>query len=108
MAKDQKAGRCVCPGCSRHCSMDAPRCKYGKKYFAKCCPCPAIAEKAGKARKWKDALEKDGLIRRLLKTGKRIRKGLKRGEITESALLSRLTPSEKESLEAVLEKLNIL
>jgi len=25
----------VCPGCSKHCPMGSPRCKYGRKYFEK-------------------------------------------------------------------------
>ena len=95
-----------CPGCSKHCPMGCERCKHGKNYFAKRCPraesvCP-ICKKSGK---WKNALEKGGLIFFLLKTAKRIKKELKAGRTDETRLLSRLTPSEKEALESILKKL---
>lgn len=107
--KINKKGFPCCPGCSRHCPMGSARCKYGKNYFAKHCPCPNTAELPCRNRgnKWKDTLEKGGLIFLLLKSGKRIKKALKRGEIQEETLLARLTPSEKETLERLLKKLEI-
>ena len=107
MAKDKKIKGCVCPGCSRHCPIGTPKCKYGRNYFAKCQPCPKAAEHPceAKSRKWKESVKKGGLTHLLLKSAKSIKKGLKRGVLTEEALLSRLTPSEKESLEAIMKKL---
>ena len=107
MAKDKKIKGCVCPGCSRHCPMGTARCKYGRNYFAKCRPCPKAQEQSSEAspRKWKKSIEKGGLTHLFMKTAKEIKKGLKRGVLSEEALLSRLNPTEKESLEAILNKL---
>ena len=107
MAKVKKIKGCVCPGCSRHCPMSAPKCKYGRNYSAKCQPCPKTSEQTSEAKpgKWKKSIEKGGLTHQLLRTAKTIKKGLKHGQLSEEALLRRLTPPEAENLEAILKKL---
>lgn len=102
-----------CPGCSRHCPLSAPRCKYGCRYAQKCaasaassCAANGCKSRDKHSRKWKKCIEKGGLLHLLLKSGKHIKKGLQKGSVTEEKLLSALTPSEKESLEAILRKLD--
>ena len=111
--KEKKHGKELrCPGCSKHCPLSAPKCKYGCRYAQKCaasaaanCAANGCKSTDKHSRKWKKRVEKGGLLHLLLKTGKRIKKGLHRDSVTEEKLLSMLAPSEKESLEAILRKL---
>ena len=97
-----KKEKCRCPGCSRHCCLDAPRCKYGCRYCQKSQP----AEKKTKKHKWRQFVQADGALAQLIDTGRRARKALARGEAVEAQLLASLSPEEQESLRALLEKLN--
>ena len=105
MKKDQIP---VCPGCSKHCPLSAPRCKYGRNYAGKIQLNPDQApdtRKKGKLR-WKALLARDGVIRQLLTTGKQIKKALRHGCITEAQLLDLLSVPEQEALLTMLARLH--
>lgn len=96
----------VCPGCSRHCPMGAPRCKYGVRYFAQ------LEEKTEKkaaapAHKWEKLVARDGLGWQVLSAGCAVKKTLRRGEATEEQIFAVLTPEEKTVLIEILKKLEI-
>ena len=108
MAKD----RDVCPGCSRHCPMGQPRCKYGQKYFEK--RQKQQAEQALRAQeehpsgrhcKWEKYIKEGGLTWKLLWAGKKSKKALRRKKKTEMQLMSALTETEKEQLGVLLDKI---
>ena len=77
----------VCPCCKRHCSVDCPRCKCGKKYFA---------EKRSKedTPKWAQNLSPDGPVFQLLLTSKRVKKALRKETVTESCLFDAFSPQD--------------
>ena len=105
-----------CPGCRKGCSADAPRCKYGKKYFAKLSsaqePCAEKKREAheklfrrGKKRKWEKNVEREGMLWHFLMVGRGIKKMLLAGKIREEEIWDALSSSEKEALESILEKM---
>ena len=101
----------ICPGCKRHCTADAPRCKYGRAYFSKCRKAESKAgtpEKdcGGKRRKWEKYVERGGTAWLLLDTGRRAKKALLRRRITEEKLLAPLSIDEREKLRSLLAKLD--
>jgi len=96
MKKEQSG---VCPGCKRRCQADALRCKYGRAYFAK------MAAQQYEY-KWEAYTEKGGLAWRLLLTGRRVKKALRKGRATEAEVFSALTAQEQETLSALLSKLH--
>ena len=92
----------TCPGCKRRCPSCRPCCKYGKKYFS---ACYAKTENK-KTTKWQQKLDQEGWVYLLLKTGKGIKKQLKKNKTTEKEILSRLTPSDSALLYEILKKLS--
>lgn len=92
-----------CPGCSRHCSENAPRCKYGRAYFAKQ---QAKAEKSAHTYKWEANVSRGGLVWKLLFVNRRLKKAVCKGRVQEEALLQALTADEQALLHTVLEKLD--
>ncbi|MBQ4089491.1 MAG: hypothetical protein IJC56_06395 [Clostridia bacterium] len=100
--KNNNSGRC--PGCGKHCPMANVKCKYGQRYFAK------QAEQAGKnveekKYKWEKLVERGGLAWSLLAAGKKMKKRLKKKELTEAQLMMRLTEEERDQLSGLLNKL---
>lgn len=106
----------VCPGCRKGCSADAPRCKYGKMYFAQQeigtgCRTEERAETCESPyghcskRKWEKRVERHGLAWRFLMIGRGMKKMLMEGAIAEEELFDTLSNSEKQVLAAALEKL---
>ena len=106
----------VCPGCRKGCSADAPRCKYGKMYFAQNNrgqehypienrPAYEAPFEYGKKRKWEKRVEREGLAWRFLMVGRGMKKMLLDGKIVEEDLFEDLNNSEKQALSVVLEKL---
>ncbi len=109
----KKKNQAVCPGCSRHCTADAVRCKRGRAYFEK------LEEKKrsdhpvkGKEHcsrhgcKWKELVEKGGALWTLLSAGKEIKKALCHGEITEAQLTESLNAEEWAQLTGLLGRLS--
>ena len=102
-----KNAKAHCPGCSRHCPMNAVRCKYGQKYFEKHGEEVHHACKAKKDHpKWMKHVAENSLVFTFLTTGKRVKKALCHQKISETALLNVLTAEEKETLSNLLHKLN--
>ena len=92
-----------CPGCSKHCCENAPRCKYGRSYFAK--QQEKQEEKTKVKYKWERKVTNGGLIWRLLSVNRRVKKAVCREDISEEELLCVLTDGEQEALYAILSKL---
>ena len=97
-----------CPGCGKHCPLNAPRCKYGRTYAEKIQKkkkddaqrtAPAILKK------WKKYLSADSVIYQLLISSKQIKQGLRQEELSEEKLLSRISPEEAKTLSVILSKL---
>lgn len=97
-----KSGKC--PGCGRHCPLDAPRCKYGIRYANK-----IKGEKVKEERrfKWEKYVASGGVVWKMLHVSRNAKKSLVRGVVTEEQLLAALTDSERRMLEEILEKLNV-
>jgi len=106
----------VCPGCRKGCSADAPRCKYGRMYFAqranvqekRCAEektAAALPFGHGKKRKWEKSVEREGLAWQFLMVGRGMKRMLMDGRMLEKELFGELSDSEKQVLSAALEKL---
>lgn len=94
----------VCPGCKRHCPMNAVRCKYGKQHFAKL---ETAEEKKSRPRhKWERATRPGGLAWRLLAVSRSAKKALVGRDMTEDELLSRLSADDRALLGELLAKLD--
>lgn len=107
----KKQKQAVCPGCSRHCTADAVRCKRGRTYFAKLAENaagqPCVQRPAAHHRhKWEKHVSEGGAMWHLLSTGRKIKKALYHGKITENGLVETLTAAEQVQLVAILRKLN--
>lgn len=116
-----KAPADFCPGCKKRCPAGAPKCKFGRTYFAKAHKGPK--HKSGKgtlpdrlfglrmpdrkhAFKWEKHLVTGGLGWKFLYVSRNFKKSLTKSPLTEEQIFSVLTPEEKESLSSILEKLN--
>jgi len=88
-----------CPGCRKHCPMGAERCKYGKKYFMKAAA-PAIER-----RKWDRYTQSGGTAWQLFDAARSMKKALKSGSVSESALLGAISEQEQAQLCALLGRL---
>ena len=93
----------TCPGCSKHCPMGAPRCKYGRAYFEK--QAAKQTEQSAKKCKWKTRVTPDSALWQLLSVSRRLKKALCHGEITEARLLSALDAQEQQALSVLLNRL---
>ena len=93
-----------CPGCSRHCSMQNVRCKYGRKHFA------ALEEAAKEKPKyeWEKYVSRDGLAHRLLLVTRKTRKALCKGSLSEAELISAFSEGERIVLKSILAKMAAL
>lgn len=101
----------VCPGCHKHCKEGAPRCKYGRRYFAKlnqqgASPCPCSKKNCKHKTKWESFVEPEGLVWKLLSTSRSIKKALRSKQCTEAHLLSGLTENEQQMLFTLLDRLS--
>ena len=94
----------VCPGCSRHCSRDALKCKYGHEHFEKL----QKKEQAKKEHryKWESYTEKDGLAWILFLVCRNIKKALRSKSMTEDEIFAPLSQEEKNELANLVHKLN--
>lgn len=109
----KKPKQAVCPGCSRHCTADKVRCKHGRAYFAKLIDHNAEENsdlQTGLRRKhkhkWERDVEQGGVLWHMLCIGRRIKRALRRREITEPQLLNALSESEKTQFLEILRKMN--
>lgn len=107
----KKQEQAVCPGCSRHCTADAIRCKRGRAYFSKLrenAPDAQFSQQTEPHRKhkWERNVAQNGVMWQLFSISRRIKKALHHGEISEAQLLSALNESEKVQLSEILRKLN--
>ena len=106
-----------CPGCGKHCSLNQPRCKYGREYAAKiekkrqdAMKQPAGA-KAGSCDmkkhqyKWEKYVEKDSLAWKFLSVSCLAKKALRREQITQEQLFHQFSPLEMLQFSALLDKL---
>jgi len=92
-----------CPGCSKHCCENAPRCKYGRAYFAK------QQKKAEEPKyKWEANVTRGGLIWKLLFVNRKVKKAVCKTIVSEEKLLAALTVEEKAMLQTALEKLETI
>lgn len=89
-----------CPGCSRHCPLNAPRCKYGCRYVSKLKNQTQEAETP--LRKWERDVQRGGLLWRLLYVSRWMKKALRKGCISEKELLSLLDESHQQELAVAL------
>ena len=106
MAKGRKD---VCPGCSKHCSMNHVRCKYGQKYVEKIREADADRHQAPEDKhhyKWEKYVAQGGLAWKLLWVSSRGKKALRRKKLTEQQLLSALDEAELAQLNALLDKIS--
>lgn len=100
----------VCPGCSRHCPLSHVRCKYGQKYVEKqrraqdASP-GNIKESNKKRRKWEKYVTQDSTLWKLLFTGNRLKRALRKGQITERQIHLALSGEEQAQLRTLLEKI---
>ena len=90
-----------CPGCSRHCCLDAPKCKYGCKYAMKMQAQPEPKKKY----KWEKFADREGVLGQLILSGRRAKKALLGRKSTEEQLLKNLSAQEREQLACLLAKL---
>ena len=105
MAKGRKD---VCPGCSRHCSLNHVRCKYGQKYIEKIRKADADSHHAPESKrhyKWEKLVAQGGLAWKLLWVSSRSKKALRRKQLTEQELLSALDDAAQAQLNAILDQL---
>lgn len=113
-----KQNQNVCPGCSKHCTADAVRCKRGQRYFeglASSEPQPIRSnimhsaapsmKRHEKKPKWERHVSENSLLRRMLLTS-RCLKELLRGGVPEEQLLMSLSDEERGQLEEILNKMN--
>ena len=105
----------LCPGCGRHCPASAPRCKYGRNYFAKksacsasSCPHSECAFHPGRTYKWEKHAPRETLLGQFLLVGCKTKKALKNKNITQQQLLESLPQEETQRLSETLAKLNAL
>jgi len=96
----------VCPGCSKHCPMGSPRCKYGRKYFEKLAQEKEIPQEIRRHYKWEKLVHQGGLVWQLLWVASRSKKALRKKELTEHELLLALDNDELEQLQQLLEKIS--
>ena len=105
----KKSTAVTCPGCGKHCPLGSARCKYGDKYFARLQTAESIPvpkdRAAAKRRKWERDVHPNGLLWKLLFTGRCVRKTLHKGRATEDELLAALTETERAALAGILEKI---
>lgn len=89
-----------CPGCSRHCTLDAPRCKYGCRYSAKM----ENRKKQEEApmRKWERDVRRGGLLWRMLHVSRWMKKSLRKGCVSEKELLALLDETHQRELASAL------
>ena len=92
----------TCPGCSRHCCVDALRCKYGCAYFAKMQESKQLPPQKYK---WEKHFVQGGVIWQILMVNRRMKKAVCKGKVTEDALLARLTQPEQQLICSQLTKL---
>lgn len=92
-----------CPGCSRHCSLNAPRCKYGCRYIAKLEKQKQTCETP--LRKWERDVQRGGLLWRLLHVSRWMKKALRDGCTSEKELLCLLDESHQRDLALALSAL---
>ena len=103
MKKDKQN---TCPGCSRHCPLSAPRCKYGRNYLAKIQKSEAKPLKVKEKKyKWEKYAPKNGLAWKLLFAARKAKRALRDERIPEERLFAVLSAEERQSLNAILEKL---
>ena len=104
MAKQKKA---VCPGCSRHCTQDCVRCKYGRRYFEKTSAKETEKKNEPKERrrKWERYVQKGSLLWKLLFAGMQCKHALKKKGLTEQMILRTLNEEEQSQLNALLDKI---
>ena len=99
----------VCPGCHHHCPMGAPRCKYGRSFFARQ-EARTIAEpqavKVQPKRKWEAYVSADGLAWRTITAGRSLKKALCHGCYAEKRLEELFSAEEREQLSALLARLH--
>ena len=100
----------MCPGCSRHCTRDNPRCKRGRAYFAQMRDgvpkAAAVRKGSGKKRRWEKHVAEGGTAWQLICVGRRAKKALRREEISEAQLMSALNDQEREQLSLLLKKVD--
>lgn len=97
----------VCPGCHKHCPLNAPRCKYGLSYLAKQEKKKASCSSSKqKHYKWEQYVAQNGPAWKLLTISRNAKKALCRRDITESALFAAFTEEEKQLFAKMLDKLN--
>ena len=106
MAKGRKD---VCPGCSRHCSLDHVRCQYGRKYVEEIRKAEEEnhqpPEEAHRF-KWEKYVAQGGLAWKMLWVSSRSKKALRRKERSEQQLMSALDEDERAQLNAMLDKIS--
>ena len=103
----------VCPCCSRHCTRDSLRCKYGRTYFEKLdqrAAEQAAAPQTEAARsckhKWAKLVAPDGLLFQLLTVSCKAKKALRSGRLTEAQLTASLTEANRDQLSSLLARLD--
>jgi len=100
----------VCPGCSKRCTRDNPRCKRGRAYFEQMRDgepkAAAVRKGSGKKCRWEKYVAEGGAVWQLICVGKRAKKALRREEISESQLMSALNDQEREQLSLLLKKVD--
>lgn len=98
----------VCPGCSRHCTAETVKCKYGRNYFAKQdVGLLKVKERKKKHEcKWKKMVSEDGVVRELIITSIGIKKAIRSGMITEKQIMEMLNDAEQAQLASILRNLN--
>ncbi|MBQ8508189.1 MAG: hypothetical protein IJ466_12275 [Clostridia bacterium] len=105
MKKDKQN---TCPGCSRHCPLSAPRCKYGRTYLAKKQKSEAkCAKKESIKYKWEKYAARDGLAWKLFFTCRSAKRAMRDSGISEAQFFAVLTEEERRALAGILEKLMI-
>ena len=113
--------KAVCPGCSKHCPLSNPKCKYGQKYAAKQkekeearkCTAPETAlgtvqcrkKHACKRKKWENYVQERGLAWKLIASGRKMKKILREGKTGEEALFAQLNEADRRVLEEILDNL---
>lgn len=100
----------ICPGCSRHCPASHVRCKYGQKHFEKLRQAEDTTSCSGEVKrksryKWEKHVTAEGLLWRLLRHSSRIKRALRKKQVSEQQLLGTLTPQEQAQLSMLLEKI---
>lgn len=93
--KKQQLDRC--PGCSKHCCADHPRCKYGRKYFKETPAKPKY--------KWDPFTSVDSPVWNLFFVSRRLKKQVCKSKVSEEQLLNRLSKDEQTALSLLLKKL---